>query len=225
VLDLRFANGFDYSAAAKAAEVFLKEGGLLLTWEGGEARASANDNAITLPTMLVVNSQTRGAAEALAAVLRASKSALVVGGGTAGEARVYREHALPDGRKVRIAAGEVRLAIPNAGGTMPAEGIVPDIKVTVAPADERKYLDDPFRVLAATANGDGVTVTGAETPRRRINEAELVRMQREGVLDPEEPLPPPAEKSARKPLVRDPALAAALDLLKALSIARPLIQQ
>ena len=220
VLDLRFANGFDYVAAGRTADIFLKDGGTLLEWEGGDVAAQSKDDALSLPLMVVINHQTRGAAEALAAVLRSSKAGLLVGSATAGEARLYREHDLPDGRKVRIASGSVRLA---GGSTLPTDGVAPDIMVLTPAADERKYLEDPYRVLARSEEA-GVSVTEVVSERRRINEAELVRMQREGVLDADEPLPPPDEKPARKPLVRDPALAAALDMLKALSIARPLLQ-
>ena len=58
-------------------------------------------------------------------------------------------------------------------------------------------------------------------PRRRINEAELVRRQREG-LNPDEDVPSAKARLNElvKPMVRDPALARALDLLKGLAVVK-----
>jgi hypothetical protein len=70
------------------------------------------------------------------------------------------------------------------------------------------------------APADEETTAATSTPRRRINEAELVRMQKEGLLDADEPLPV-AKADPVKPIVRDPALARGLDLLKALAIVKP----
>ena len=56
-------------------------------------------------------------------------------------------------------------------------------------------------------------------PRRRINEAELVRMLREGENLDDEPARP-SRVEAAQPVITDPALARAIDLLKALAVVR-----
>jgi hypothetical protein len=216
VLDLRFANGLDYAVAGKVASMFIAEPQVLLEWEGGKASAASNAVPIRLPMVVLVNAQTRGAAEALAAVLRETKAALVIGGKTAGEASVFREFALPDGQRVRIAAGAVKL---GSGEALPTDGLTPDIAVTVSLADEKAYQADPYRVLKK-AGATEETAAATSTPRRRINEAELVRMQKEWLLDADEPLPT-TKADPVKPIVRDPALARGLDLLKALAIVKP----
>ena len=71
--------------------------------------------------------------------------------------------------------------------------------------------------------------TGSDTnrPRRRLNEAELVRLQREGILaDEETGLPAPAKRAGtgrlpvvpEGPVLMDPALIRAIDLLKGLAV-------
>jgi hypothetical protein len=219
VLDLRFANGLDYAVAGKTASMFVSEEQLLLEWEGGKARAASNAVPLRLPMVTLVNAQTRGAAEALAAVLRETKTALVIGGKTAGEANVFREFELPDGQRVRIAAGTVKL---GDGSAMPADGLVPDIAVTVAPAEEKAFQSDPYRIVKKPGQTDDIaSTTSTNTPRRRINEAELVRMQKEGLLEDDDAPLPAVKAEPTKPLVRDPALARGLDLLKALAIVKP----
>jgi C-terminal processing protease CtpA/Prc len=221
VLDLRFANGLNYAEAVKAADFFVSEERLLLDWGTGNAKSTAKDSPFKLPTMVLVNAQTRGAAEALAAVLREARAALVIGGKTAGEANLFREFTL-DGQRVCIASGKVKLA---GGDEMPAGGLAPDIEVSVGLDEEKAFLADPFKA-GANRTPESAATSGAATnaPRRRINEAELVRLQKEGRSPDDEnggTNATPARAETARPIVRDPALARALDLLKGLAIVKP----
>jgi C-terminal processing protease CtpA/Prc len=221
VLDLRFANGLDYAEAVKLADIFLSEEKPVLDWGTGSGKSTAKENAFKLPTVVLVNSQTRGAPEALAAVLREARVALIIGGKTAGEANLFREFPL-DGLRVRIASGKVKLA---SGEEMPAAGLSPDIAVSVGLDEEKAFLSDPFKTSTSlTPEIASTTGTITNAPRRRINEAELVRLQKEGrSLDDENGATnaTPSKTEAAKPIVRDPALARALDLLKGLAIVKP----
>ena len=83
-----------------------------------------------------------------------------------------------------------------------------------------KVLAKAFKATAAPTNELHASTTN-RSPRRRMNEAELVRMSREGqaidretvAANPTPPLPEPIV-----PVVTDPALARALDLLKGLAV-------
>ena len=91
-----------------------------------------------------------------------------------------------------------------------------------SPEDEKAYFVDAYKVLAkpgalAATNLASLTVTNK--PRRRLNEAELVRMLREGEV-PDEDMARPAAAEPARPVVTDPALARAIDLLKALAVVR-----
>ncbi len=231
VIDLRFADGADYAAAAKVADLFLAEEKPLLNWGDTEARSTAKPTALTMPVMVLVNHQTRGAAEALAAVIRQAGIGLVIGTATGGEANLYTEFSLPEGRRLRIATAKVRL---GNGEPLPAHGVTPDIQVNVNADDEKAWFTDAYKVLpgaltqteppGATNQSNGASTTNRPS-RRRINEAELVRLQREGLSFDEEAPAGSAKTDPAKPLVRDPALARSLDLLKGLAIvqqSRPL---
>src|SRR5712671_5457165 len=70
VLDLRYASGTDYSAAAAVADLFLSKERPLLDWGNGMVRSKEKTDALTVPVAILVNHQTSGAAEAVAALLR-----------------------------------------------------------------------------------------------------------------------------------------------------------
>jgi hypothetical protein len=231
VLDLRYASGADYAAAGQVADLFLSTEQLLIDWGGGAARSTTKQSALMLPAAVLINAQTRGAAEALAAALRQAGAALLVGAHTAGEAGMFKEFTLANGQTVRLAAGNVKL---GNGETLSTKGVLPDIAVPVGAEEERAYFADAYKLLglsqvaaAAVGASKESTLTNNQS-RFRINEAELVRLQREGNLpDEDAPLPVLPDKTvAGKPaldksVVRDPALARALDLLKAIAIVQP----
>src|SRR5437879_3935355 len=56
-LDLRFASGEDYAAAARAADVFISKERPLLNWASESARSKEKSDAITLPVAVLVNHQ------------------------------------------------------------------------------------------------------------------------------------------------------------------------
>ena len=90
VLDLRFAGGDDYSAAAQVADRFLAHEQPLLKWGDKTEHSTVKTNALKVPVAILVNRQTSGAAEALAAVLRQAGIGLLIGSPTAGEAHIFR---------------------------------------------------------------------------------------------------------------------------------------
>ena len=224
VLDLRFADGQDYAAAANVADRFLTGEQPLLDWNEGSARSTAKADAVRVPVAVLVNPQTAGAAEALAATLRETDAAVLIGSRTAGQAQVFKEFDLSNGQRLRIATGQVRV---GNGKILSASGVAPDIEVLLSGDEEKAYFADASKVLArptaslrATNNPASAASTNRAS-RRRLNEAELVRMQREGLSPDEQEVTgpgPQTEKDGSEPVVRDPALARALDLLKGIAI-------
>jgi hypothetical protein len=219
VLDLRYTDGEDYAAAAAAAEIFLKTERPLLDWGKGLVNSSEKTNGIAVPVAVLINKQTSRASEALAAVLRQTGAALLLGSRTAGESMVPREFMLKTGQRLRVASVPVRLG----DGTTLKNGVKPDISVEVPPHDERLYFTDSFKEIARTNAMDGeLSSTNAssasEHRRTRLNEAELVRERREGALPDDAAIARGLEPEV--PTVRDPALARALDVLKGLALVR-----
>lgn len=221
VLDLRYTGGDDYQAAANTADLFVKTEQPLLDWGQGMVRSAPKDG-LGVPATVLVNRQTTGAAEALAAVLREAGAGLVLGGRTAGQGMIAREFPLSGGEKLRIASAPVHLA---DGSALAPQGVKPDIEVNVTPQDERAYMADPFRDMRRTnivAAGPLVSTNGAagtnRVRRTRFNEAELVRERKEGVNSEVELTT--SDEDAEHPTVRDPVLARALDVLKGLTVVR-----
>src|SRR5262249_7284865 len=144
--------------------------------------------------------------EALAAALRETGAALVLGDRTAGQAMIAQSFPLKNGGALRIATAPIAL---GDGSKMSLKGLEPDISVAVSAEDERAYCADAFRVVRKSGGALAGTASAANpaggtngTGRMRFNEAELVRQHREG-LEGEggEPDRPKAVRTAtdRKP--------------------------
>jgi hypothetical protein len=218
-IDLRFASGTNYAAAAEIADQFLPREQNLFEWSGGTAKSHEKTNDFRAPVTVLVNHATAGAAEALAAVLRDTDVALLIGTNTAGQASTTKDFPLSNGETLRVATQPLKLA---SGEEITS--LKPDILVEVSPEDERAYFVDAYRMLPRlTVDGGNTNVASLsitnKAPRRRLNEAELVRMSREGI-DPDEEPRPSKPSAPAKPVIADPALARAVDLLKALAVVR-----
>jgi hypothetical protein len=223
VLDLRFAGGEDFAAAAATADLFVAKARPLLDWGDGMAKAKDKENAIRLPVAVLANRDTSGGAEALAAILRETGAGLILGGTTAGGAMIAKDFPLKDGQRLRIATVPVKL---GDGSPISAQGVKPDIEVAVTPEEERAYLEDAYATLPRTnisaASAVFTSAEGTNRPARRprISEADLVRERREGTnLNPEE-FTAVRDREPEKPVIRDPVLARAVDLLKGLAVVR-----
>jgi hypothetical protein len=217
ILDLRFAEGDDYLAATTVANLFVAEERDLLDWGRGLMKSTAKTNALAGPVAVLINNETAGAPEALAAVLRETGVGLLLGNATRGAAMTTKEFPLATGQRLRIASTPVKLP---GDLTIPLSGVAPDIQVAVSVAEERSYLNDPYTILTAATNSpSSLTSTNRVTRRPRTNEADLVRARREGLNLADEP--PSLRESEPEPiLIRDPALARAVDLLKGLAVVR-----
>ncbi len=154
VLDLRFAD----VAASNAADYFLQ-------------RAT--------PLIILVNSQTRGTAAALARTLRSQTSAILI------------------------------------GSTNAPTDLTPDIAVPVGADTEKKFQDDPY-VRSSGGMLDNLSATNELLAFvDHTSEAELVRKRVKDGEDDGDTASPRAEPP--QPVIQDPELARAVDLLKALA--------
>jgi hypothetical protein len=224
VLDLRYTDGVDYAGAAASADLFMRKERPLLNWGNGVVRSHEKTDAIGVPLAVLVNRQTARAAEALAAVLRETGAGLVLGSQTAGQAMIAQDFPLSNGQKLRIATAAIEI---GEGTIFPLRGLVPDISVEVSPDDEQTYYADAFKVIPKSSflasAGLSLTNQAASTNRpsrrNRFNEAELVRERREGSIRDADS-PPERPEAPEIPMVHDPVLARAIDLLKGLAVVR-----
>jgi len=222
VIDLRYASGQDYAAASDTVDLFLAKERPLLDWGKGMVKSKEKDDALSLPVAVLVNRETAGSAEALAAVLRQSGAGLLFGSKTAGQAMVAQEYPLGGGVRLRIASGPIRL---GDNVEISSDGVKPDINVSVAPQAEKSYFADAFKdpvrtnlVAATSLSGTNAAATN-RVRRPRFNEAELVRERRDGFLPDADAAESPDVDPDRN-VVRDPVLARALDVLKGLAVVR-----
>lgn len=209
VIDLRNTDGTDYAAAARAAGLFTATLGTLLRVGDAEYQGDAEGDDILIPVMTLTNGGTSGAAEALAAVLRNVKAGLILGARTSGQAMLYEDFPLSNGQTVRIASQPVQL---GDGTAIPRAGLTPDLPIATTVEEDRRYLADPYW----EANPEsGLRLP---TPRRRITEADLVRQRREGISLQQIITNATSTADGAAPVLRDPALVRALDMLKALTV-------
>lgn len=203
ILDLRFAGGSDFPSAAQAASELARRPNREFRLGEDPWPIDPRTTAPDLPVFLLVNRQTREAAEALAAAVRATTSpSLVIGTNTAGAARLYRPVPVAPDLEVRVA--QASLVLPG-GRPLPADGLAPDLAVAVSEADEHLYRTNEFRRFI---DGQPLDPNGAF----RMNEAELIRRQRNLRAAPSHPAP-----ATPGPSVQDPVLGRALDLLDGLA--------
>lgn len=97
--------------------------------------------------------------------------------------------------------------------------IKPDVLVSVSGEDERKFLADPFYNPIVAAKSSGLTPTNDFLPFvDHTSEADLVRKH---VKDGDDDFADTPRTAPARPVIRDPALARAVDLLKALAVLKP----
>jgi len=212
-LDLRFADGNDYAAAVATVDLFVTKKMPLLEWGNGTEASQPAKEPISGPLVVLVNGGTSGAAEALAAALREANAGLIIGNPTAGLAMTTRDFPLKNGERLRIATNPVKL-----GNGVVISRVSPDIAVTVSLDDERAYLKNPYATRAPNNSLSAIVTNNLLSFVDHTSEADLVRQK---VKDGDHPVAsplPPASKEPQKPVIEDPVLARALDLIKGLAI-------
>jgi hypothetical protein len=170
----------------------------------GQLRAAAPTNQIS-GTILDLRFADGDNAAAAVDYFSTKKSPLVilVNGQTRGSAAALVT-------QLRAAGEAVVIGNTNAAGILQ-----PDIAVAVGTEAERKFQENPFADLAADRIA-ALSATNNLLPFiDHMSEAELVRNH---VKDGEDDGIQPTTRTEPPPVIRDPALARAVDLLKALAI-------
>ena len=121
------------------------------------------DPAFQGVTVTLIQRETAGAPEVIAAVLRTLNNTLTVGQKTSGQAAEFVELPLRSGKVLHVAVAEVKL--PHNFSIFP-EGLKPDLAVEVSAKDQQEVLK--------TGLEKGVGGLVFETERVRMNEAALV---------------------------------------------------
>jgi hypothetical protein len=208
ILDLRgLSDGTDYETAAEFARRFCPKGKLLFSIQKPSAKqerifTSNQDPAFQGVVVVLPDSDTSGAAEALAGTLRLNAAAMIIGSETSGQAVEFAEAPIDGNAILRVAVSQIIL--PNSGAIFPG-GVKPDVSIWV-PRDVR---DQIFR----ESKEKGVSQFVFDPERRRMNEASLVAN-----LNPEIETAQAAQRDRGKaPPARDTVLQRAVDLVTAIN--------
>ena len=203
ILDLRgMPAELAFEGCAEFAKRFCPKGAVLFTIQKPNAkqeRIVTNDRVPAFDGVLVVlvDADTHGAGEALAATLRENAKAMVVGEQTAGGAAEFAEFPIGGGRSVRVAVSQV--IMPKSGTLFP-EGVKPDISVRL----ERERRD----VIFEKSSAEGMERFAFDVELPRMNEAALVANTNPEIAED--------RSSKSEPAPRDTVLQRAMDLVTAI---------
>ena len=205
VIDLRATSSNDFNLAAEMTKRFVPKGKTLWTLRKTAAhqdRTFTNDRDPVFQgtTMVLLDGETSGPAEGMAAALKAHDQALLIGQPSAGRAVEYSDFPLTSGKVLRVAVAEV--IGPNGLSLFP-DGVKPDLSVELSLAQKHQIFSQSAQ--------RGLTNFVFEAERPHFNEAALIagtnpeieiRQQRRG---PEES-------------VHDSVLQRAVDVITSLAI-------
>ena len=206
IIDLRASGSGDFVAAAEFAKRFVPKGTLLFTLrkQGKPERVFTSDREPTYRGLLValVDGDTMGSAEALAAALRSHDKALLIGQPTAGGAVEYADMALPGGKVLRVAQSD---CVGPDGQSLYPRGIKPDLPVEMSLVDKREVFQ-----LSQTR---GMTPFTKEFERPHLNEAALI-----AGTNPELETSEQRRSRSKANSLHDPVLQRALDVITSLEV-------
>ncbi len=217
ILDLRATPASsDYDLAGQLINRFVPKGRPLFTLHkpGTKEQRLFTSNAEPLYNgylVIVVDRETAGASEVIAAVTRLYARSMVVGQSSAGQAVEYGDFALGSNYLLRIAVAEV---LPAANVKIFPDGVKPDLVVEGVPAGAERE-----RVLKAALEPGGVAAVVYDTERMHINEAALV-----SGVNPEFEAMQEAQRRRKNPVEltpRDILLQRAVDLIVTLNTLAP----
>jgi carboxyl-terminal processing protease len=147
VMDLRGAGGADAQSAADAASLFAESGALLFTFRDAQgqdigAYKSNSSLPLNMPAMILIDEETRGSSELLAATLAGRRrGAMLIGSVTSGDPLVRDVLDLPDGDHLYLASK--RLVVADGRIYTGSEGVKPDLIVAPTAAPEIDYEPEP----------------------------------------------------------------------------------
>lgn len=168
VIDLRATNSSDFNLAAEMTKRFLPKGKTLWTLRkaaGHADHAFTNDRdpAFQGTTMVLLDGETSGPGEAMAAALKVHDQALLIGQPSAGRAVEYSDFPLASGKVLRVAVGE---AIGPTGISLFPNGVKPDVPVELPLAQKHQIFSQSAQ--------RGLTNFVFEHERPHFNEAALM---------------------------------------------------
>ncbi len=168
VVDLRASSaGSDWDVAAQMASRFVAKGRTMWTLHKAAAKedrpfVNGRDPGFQGILVGLIDAETSGAAEALAAALKSTPQTLLIGQASAGRAVEYSDFPLSSGKVLRVAVGEIMVD----GRPLFPGGVKPDLPVEMPAAQKRQIF------VASAQRGMSPFVFEPERPH--FNEAALI---------------------------------------------------
>ena len=141
IIDLRGDTGGYLKSAADVASIFLQKGQTIYSLEGKDETTTYYDETTeyqTLPVIVLMNEISASASEVLAAALKDSYNATIVGTLSYGKGKVVQVNHLDDGSMVKYTTA--RWLRPD-GTCIDGIGITPDYVVELEQDEEGNYID------------------------------------------------------------------------------------
>ncbi|WP_159081780.1 S41 family peptidase [Paenibacillus sp. CAA11] len=127
VLDLRSNGGGYVQGALEIADMFMKQGPILIVHENGQAVSlEAEPDGTDLPLTILIDGNTASASEMLAGALQKSGRAKLVGVTSYGKGTMQSPFLLPDGSELKVSID--RWALPD-GTSIDRKGLTPDLRI------------------------------------------------------------------------------------------------
>ncbi len=212
IVDLRASSATsDMPLATEFAKRFCPKGKTIFTARkptGHQDRVFSSDHepAFRGLVMVLADSDTSGAAEAIASALRFYNKALIIGQPTAGRAAEYSDLPLSNGKVVRLAVAE--LISPDGRSLFP-EGVKPDLPVEMSLSEKRQIFQ------STSEKGLGPFIF--ETGRPHMSEAALLAGTNPE-LEAAEAAQQRRGRAPEKPPPHDPVLQRGLDVITSLEV-------
>lgn len=144
IIDVRNNTGGYLKGATDIASLFLEKGKTIYSLEGKDSTEiyyDETDESRHYPIAIVMNDGTASASEILAAALKDSYGAILVGQISYGKGKVQQTKTLDDGSMVKYTTA--KWLRPN-GECIDEMGIIPDYQVEITKDEEGNYLDTQF---------------------------------------------------------------------------------
>lgn len=213
ILDLRGAEETnDYATAAEFAKRFAPKGKPLFALRGPAGKPVRDFVSDRTPLyrgliVLLIDQETAGGTEVLAAVLRSQNHAILIGERTAGRAVDYLDLPLPSGKILRIAVAEAVLPDERSGNLA---GLAPDLPVALAVPVKRQIFEQSLtRSMAPFV---------FESDHPHLNEAALLAGANPEIEEAQAAQQRRAQGKTNSPALHDAVLQRGVDLVTSIEV-------
>lgn len=144
ILDLRNNPGGLLDQAVEVSNLFLQDGVIVVTQEGGvhgerrEIRAMQRPDKIQMPVVVLVNGGSASASEIVSGAIKNRGRGLIIGDQTFGKGSVQQLYDFPDGSSLKLTIGQY---LTPGDESIQSVGITPDLAIRPVLASKKETLN------------------------------------------------------------------------------------